>query len=492
MGVIRIQKEGDPHHCIGPFALGENDHYGNLLVFMRIKQKTDFRKSRSHPARAIIFSFMGAILVGWILLSLPQASNGPPLSVVDSLFTATSATCVTGLIVVDTGARFTTFGQVVILTLIQLGGLGIMTFSALFLIFMGGRFSLKHRLLMQESFSQYPMKDIFHLVRLVVSFTLLIEFLGALFLYGKFIRFFPPLQASYYAVFHSISAFCNAGFSLYETSFFAFQNDLLVNIVITTLIIIGGIGFFVLADLNLVERIVRLRKPRLSLHTKTVFVVTGVLILLGTVLVLTLEWHNTLSGKPLGVKLLAAYFQSVTARTAGFNTLFTGQLTNATLFVLILLMFVGASPGSTGGGIKTSTFGILIALLVSRIRGRRNVELFGRTVPLGIVAKAVSVVSLALFTVIVFTLVLSVAEGGLVSPQLKRGQFLEFLFEITSAFGTVGLSTGVTATLSSLGKILVAITIFIGRLGPLSLALAVGQRVIRRGYEYPEENIMVG
>jgi len=461
-------------------------------VSIRIKKSTGPRKSQYHPARTIILSFLGAILLGWILLSLPQASKGPPLSLVDALFTATSATCVTGLIVVDTGSQFSTFGQVVILVLIQLGGLGIMTFSALFLIFMGGRFSLKHRLLMQESFSQFPMKDIFHLVRLVVSFTLLIEFLGALFLYGKFVRFFPPFQASYYALFHSISAFCNAGFSLYETSFFAFQNDLLVNVVITTLIIIGGIGFFVLADFNLMERIVRLKKPRLSLHTKTVILVTGALILLGTVLVLVMEWHNTLSGRSFGVKLLAAYFQSVTARTAGFNTLFTGRLTNATLFVLVLLMFVGASPGSTGGGIKTSTFGILIALLVSRIRGRRNVELFGRTVPLGIVAKAVSVTALALFTVIVFTLALSVVEGGLVSPQLKRGQFLEFLFEITSAFGTVGLSTGVTSTLSSVGKILVAITIFIGRLGPLTLALAVGQRVIRRSYEYPEENIMVG
>jgi trk system potassium uptake protein TrkH len=459
---------------------------------MRLRRKLDSRKPQFHPARTVILSFLGAILVGWILLSLPQASKGPPLSLVDSLFTATSATCVTGLIVVDTGSTFTTFGQMVILVLIQLGGLGIMTFSALFLIFMGGRFSIRHRLLMQESFSQYPMKDVFHLVRLVVTFTLLIEFLGALFLYGKFLRFYPPLQASYYALFHSISAFCNAGFSLYKTSFFAFQHDLLVNIVITTLIIVGGIGFFVLADLNLMERIVRLRKPRLSLHTKTVILVTGALILLGTVLVLVLEWNNTLSGKSLGVKLLAAYFQSVTSRTAGFNTLFTGQLTNATLFVLVLLMFVGASPGSTGGGIKTSTFGILIALLVSRIRGRRNVELFGRTVPLGIVAKAVSVAALALFTVIIFTLALSVAEEGLIDPQLKRGEFLEFLFEITSAFGTVGLSTGVTPTLSSLGKILVAITIFIGRLGPLTLALAVGQRVIRRSYEFPEENIMVG
>jgi trk system potassium uptake protein TrkH len=440
-----------------------------------------------------MLSFLGAIFIGWILLSLPQASKEAPLSLVDSLFTATSATCVTGLIVVDTGARFTTFGQLVILALIQLGGLGIMTFSSFFLIFMGGRLSIKHRILIQESFSQFPLKDMFHLLRLVISFTLFMEFLGALLLYGRFVHIFPPAQAAYYSVFHSVSAFCNAGFSLYGTSFIAFQNDLLVNVVMTALIIIGGLGFFVLADLSLMERLSSLKRPkRFSLHTKTVFAVTAFLLLAGTVLVLVLEWQNTLAGMSLKDKLMASFFQSVTARTAGFNTLVTGSLTNATLFLLVILMFIGASPGSTGGGIKTSTFGILIAVLISRLKGRRNVELFRRTLPLNIVGKAVSVAALGIITIATTTMILSVTEGKLLISEISRGRFLELLFETTSAFGTVGLSTGVTPNLTILGKIIVSITIFIGRVGPLSLALAVGQRVSRRHYEFPEENVMVG
>jgi len=382
---------------------------------------------------------------------------------------------------------------VVILALIQLGGLGIMTFSSFFLIVMGRRLSIKHRLVIQQSLSQVPQKDIFRLVKYVLRFTLVTEALGALVLYAKFVHVYPPTKAAYYAVFHAISAFCNAGFSLYKTSFVAFQGDLLVNAVMMTMIVLGGLGFFALADVKLLGRLAGSRTARkLSLHTKTVFTVTGALILVGTLLVLALEWHNTLVGKPFGAKLLASFFQSVTPRTAGFNTLFTGELTNPTLFLLIMLMFIGASPGSTGGGIKTSTFGILVALMVARLKGRRNVELFHRTIPLAIVATAISVTALALVTIAIVTMVLSVTEGGLVFSQMGRGRFLEFLFETTSAFGTVGLSTGVTPSLSHLGKILISITVFVGRVGPLTLALAVGQRVGQRRFEYPEENVMVG
>jgi trk system potassium uptake protein TrkH len=463
------------------------------VIAAQYRKSTDQKKMRVHPSRTIIFSFLGAIVLGWILLSLPQASRETPLSLVDSLFTATSATCVTGLIVVDTGSRFTPFGQVVILALIQLGGLGIMTFSTLFLLMVGKGLSIKHRLILQESLSQYPLKDMFRLLRYVISFTLVVEVLGALLLYGRFIRLYPPGQAAYHAVFHSISAFCNAGFSLYQTSFVAFQSDLGINLVMTALIILGGLGFFVMADLNIMERLTSFKTPRrLSLHTKTVFAVTGSLLLAGTLLVLLLEWRNTLAGLPIETKLITSFFQAVTARTAGFNTLFTDKLNNATLFLLITLMFIGASPGSTGGGIKTSTFGVLVALMLARLRGRRNVELFHRTVSLAIVSRAISVAALALITVAFITIVLTVTEGGLVNSHLERGRFLELLFETTSAFGTVGLSTGVTSSLTILGKILVSITIFIGRVGPLTLALAIGQKAVRSTYEYPEENVMVG
>ena len=457
------------------------------------RKSADQKKPSFHPSGTILLSFLGAIFIGWILLSLPQASTKSPLSLTDSLFTATSATCVTGLIVVDTGSRFTTFGQVVILALIQLGGLGIMTFSSFFLIVMGRGLSIKHRLVIQQSLSQVPHKDMFRLVKYVLRFTLVTETIGALLLYSKFVHIYSPAKAAYYAIFHAVSAFCNAGFSLYKTSFVAYQGDVMINAVMTALIILGGLGFFALADVKLLGRLTGSRTARkLSLHTKTVFTVTGVLIVVGTLLVLALEWQNRLVGKPIAVKLLTSFFQSVTARTAGFNTLSTGELTNPTLFLLIMLMFIGASPGSTGGGIKTSTFGILVALMVARLKGRRNVELFHRTIPLAIVATAISVTAMALITIAVITMALSVTEGGMVHSQLGRGRFLEFLFETTSAFGTVGLSTGVTPNLSHLGKILISITVFVGRVGPLTLALAVGQRVGQRRFEYPEENVMVG
>ncbi|MFC1683369.1 TrkH family potassium uptake protein [Candidatus Zixiibacteriota bacterium] len=459
----------------------------------RNRKSANQRKSRVHPSRTIIFSFLGVIVLGWILLSLPQASREAPLSLVDSLFTATSATCVTGLIVVDTGSRFTAFGQVVILALVQLGGLGIMTFSSFFLIVMGRRLSIKHRLVIQQSLSQVPRKDMFRLVKYVLGLTLLSEALGALLLYWRFIRIYPSHQAVYHAIFHSVSAFCNAGFSLYRTSFVGFQDDIWVNLVMIGLIVFGGLGFFALADVNVFGRLAGSRSVRrLSLHTKIVFTVTVILIVTGTLLVLLLEWQNTLADKCFGVKLLASFFQSVTARTAGFNTLLTDRLTNASLLLVIILMFIGASPGSTGGGIKTSTFGILIALMLARLKGRRNVELFHRTIPLAIVATAISVAALALITVALVTMILSVTEGGLGSDRAGRGKFLELLFETTSAFGTVGLSTGVTPNLTTLGKILISITIFVGRVGPLTLALAVGQRQIGRSFEYPEENVMVG
>ena len=481
----------DPHEFVTPFF--SDILKGERLTASRYRRPSDRKRPRIHPSRVIILSFLGAIFVGWILLSLPQASTGSSLSLLDSLFTAVSATCVTGLIVVDTGSQFTTFGQVVILVLIQLGGLGIMTFSTFFLLVLGRKFSIKHRLVIQQSLSQGPRKDMFRLVKYVLRFTLTCEALGALLLYFKFLHVYSPAKAAYHAVFHAVSAFCNAGFSLYRTSFVAFQGDLLVNLIMTVLIILGGVGFFALADVNPLGRLAGSGRARkLSLHTKTVFAVTGILILAGTLLVLALEWQNSLAGKPFGTKLLASFFQSVTARTAGFNTLFTGKLTNTTLFLLVMFMFIGASPGSTGGGIKTSTFGVLVALMVARLKGRRNVELFHRTIPLAIVAAAISLAALALITIAVVTMALSVTEGGFGYSPMGRGQFLELLFEVTSAFGTVGLSTGVTPGLSALGKMLICITIFVGRVGPLTLALAVGQRVGRRRFEYPEETVMIG
>ncbi|MFQ6112805.1 MAG: TrkH family potassium uptake protein, partial [bacterium] len=320
-----------------------------------------------YPARIILLSFLVIIMLGTVLLMFPGITSDEPLTFVDALFTATSATCVTGLVVVDTGTKFTVFGQMVILFLIQIGGLGIMTFSTFFVYLVAGRLSITGRDLLQDTFSQRPMFDLVRLLRSIFLVTVTIEAIGWVLLTSKFVQTLPLPRAMYLALFHAISAFCNAGFSLFSNSFVDYQEDIFLNTVLICLIVLGGLGFVVIFDLYKNRKsLIRWNFSKLTYHTRIVLFITSILIILGFMFIFGLEYKNSLENTSLKTKTLASVFQSVTARTAGFNTLNIQALSNSTLLFLMMLMFVGASPGSCGGGIKTSTFAVITASVISR------------------------------------------------------------------------------------------------------------------------------
>jgi trk/ktr system potassium uptake protein len=443
------------------------------------------------PARTVIIGFALVIFIGTFLLMSPAASTGEHLGFVNALFTATSAVCVTGLTVVDTGSALSPFGQIILLILIQLGGLGIMTMSTLFLMLAGKRPGLAGQILVQDTFTHSRDRHISSILKDVVIFTCAIETLGVLFMFFCFFPDNSPQKALFLSIFHSVSAFCNAGFSLFPNSFVGYQQDWVLNIVICFLIVCGGIGILVLSEL---KRNFSLRHrfwARLSLHSKLALSTTAALIVSGTFFIIITEWHNALLTLPVPSRFLAAFFQSITSRTAGFNTLPTGNLANETLFFIILLMFIGASPGSCGGGIKTTSFATLVVLGMSRFRGHERPQLFNRTISNASVGKAISVIMLSIVVVFAGTMLLLMTELGDVAHPQSRGKFLELLFEVVSAFGTVGLSTGITSQFSVIGKIIISGIMFVGRLGPLVIGMALSREVVSR-YYYAEETIMVG
>lgn len=446
------------------------------------------------PAVAIFGSFAAAIVAGAVLLSLPVAAT-QPLSVVDAIFTATSAVCVTGLAVVDTGTALTPFGQVVVLVLCQVGGLGLMTFAMFVVVLLGRQVSFRDHMVIEDTMHHSPSAEIGKLLRYVLTFTFSVEAVGAVLLWLRWREDFPDGRAIYLSVFHSVMAFCNAGFSLFPDSLMRYRGDLYVNAVITLLIISGGLGFLVNMELRdqALMRFAGKRPPRLSLHTRVVLVVTASLLALGMAGFLVSEWENLLRGMPLSEKLLAGWFQAVTPRTAGFNTVDYGQAATATLFFTIFLMFVGASPGSTGGGVKTTALGLLLALLRARYRGRGRAMMFERTIPHAVMDRAISVILLSWILTSSALLLLTVAEQGVAPHAEARPQFIDLMFEAVSAFGTVGLSTGITPSLSPAGKMLLALLMFAGRLGPVTIALAAGRKAPGRvRFRYAEENVMVG
>lgn len=443
------------------------------------------------PARASVLGFAALILVGAALLMLPAASAGPPVSATDALFTATSAACVTGLIVLDTGSDFTGFGQGVILCLIQTGGLGIMTLSILFLVVAGARPGLMERMVIRQNFSPSDQVNPVDILRVVLILTLGIEAVGAALLFPVFLRDFSAPMALYQAGFHAVSAFCNAGFSLFSDSLSGYRDDPVVNLVVCGLIVSGGIGFLVLLEIGKALRRKRRRWERLSLHAKMSIAATAFLLVGAFVLVLLLEWRHTLAGLPLHRKLLAAAFQAVTPRTAGFNTLPVGELANETLFLFVLLMFVGGSPGSCAGGIKTTTLTCLAFLGFSRMRGHERPRLFRRTIPESTVWRALQVGLTSGLVVVAGVMLILITERGDLPVAESRSQFPALLFEVVSAFGTVGLSTGVTPSLSVGGKLVITALMFIGRLGPLVLGMAISRHSAPRA-AYAEENLMIG
>lgn len=448
---------------------------------------------RLNPPQIIVISFLSAILVGTIFLSLPIASRGQ-LGPVDALFTATSAICVTGLVVKDTGSFFTPFGQLVILILVQMGGLGIMTFSTTFAILLGRKLSIRENVVIQRALDHHKIQGLRDLLKHILLVTFAIEAVGVglLFLRWNHILNQRPLLTLYHAIFHSVSAFCNAGFSLYRDSFIRYRSDTFTNLIMTTLIIAGGIGFVVLLDipkLKLWRKDRALILSRVSLQSKLVLSLSALLIAIGMVTILVFEKDDIFAGMGLKERLLSAYFYSVTPRTAGFNTLPTEKLRRSTTFFTLGLMFIGASPGSTGGGIKTVTFGILAAAFVAMLKNRDRISIFRKTIPKEVFRKALMIFILGLSWIFLFTLLLCSAE----KVQADQPNFLlRNLFEVTSAFGTVGLTTGITPNLTSLGKLLVTLTILVGRIGPLTLIMAVAVGGERVSFVYPEERVMVG
>ncbi len=455
---------------------------GHRLLWLRIR-------NFFIPERLFLISFAGIILIGALLLHQPFAVHGAPLSLTDAFFTATSATCVTGLIVVDTATKFTFSGQLILLVLIQMGGLGIMTFSVAFITLFAGRLSLGGRDMLEATFSQMPMRGMRKLLRTIFAATLLTELVGAVLLTLRFAMDMPWARAAWFGVFHSVSAFCNAGFALFSDSLVAYQGDVVVIMVISMLIIAGGLGFIVVFELQRAPRPVRFRQ--LSLHSRVVLSASLLLIAFGFVTMMLFEWSNSLNHLPWPEKILEAFFQSVTTRTAGFNSVDLGMLSNGTLFFMLILMFIGASPASTGGGIKTTTFATILAFARARFQNREHTQLLNRTVPETAVSRAVTIAIFSSLVVILFTTLLLFTELSGHSHQESRGLFLEILFEATSAFGTVGLSMGITPHLSEGGRILITLLMFIGRLGPLTLALAISKKHSVK-YQLAKEDLLIG
>jgi trk system potassium uptake protein TrkH len=436
------------------------------------------------PPKVLVLGFALIILLGTILLTLPAATvDGRGLPWLDALFTSTSATCVTGLVVVDTGTTFTPFGQMVILSLIQVGGLGFMTFATFFALIMRKRISLRERLLLQESLNQVSIEGIVRLAKMIIIFTAIVEAIGGVLLAIRFSYDFPLGKAIYFGFFHAISNFNNAGFDLMGdfSSLTRYVEDPLVNLVVCTLITLGGIGFIVVSEVYEYRH-----TRRLSLHTKVVLVTSAALVFIGTFVIFLLEYNNPKTLQPLSAmgKVLASLYQSVTPRTAGSNTLNIPDLQQSTLFFIIILMFIGASPGSTGGGIKTTTFATLLGAVFAQIKGKEDVIFFRQRILSHMIYKSLTVTMSGLFIVILVTMGLSITEPG--------AEFLMLLFEATSAFGTVGLSMGLTPSLSPLGKMLIIFTMFAGRVGPLTIAYALAQRKQKEYYRYPKGKIMIG
>ncbi|WP_246021905.1 TrkH family potassium uptake protein [Paenibacillus zeisoli] len=445
-----------------------------------------FRTPRLSPPQVLVLGFAAIIMLGTLLLMLPISNtSGRSLEFINALFTSTSATCVTGLVVRDTGIDFTRFGQVVIMLLIQVGGLGFMTMATLFAMVFKRKISLKDRLLLQEAMNQSTMEGIVRLIRKVLTYSLLIELCAALIYSVRWAFDMPVGQAVYFGIFHAVSMFNNAGFDLFGEyrSLTLFVDDPVVNLVTMFLIVTGGIGFVVISDLTGLGS--NRNKWKLSLHSKVVLSMTAALIVIGTLVIFVFEFTNSKTLAPLGWggKIWGSLFQSVTPRTAGANTLDIGALRQATQFFIIILMFIGASPGSTGGGIKTTTFTILVGAVLAMIRGREELVLFRYRLAQERIHKAITVTMFALFLIITVTMILSATEDA---------SFLSILFETTSAFGTVGLSMGLTAKLSVFGKVLISLTMFAGRLGLLTLAYALGPKKEKELYRHPEGKMIIG
>jgi trk/ktr system potassium uptake protein len=440
------------------------------------------------PARQVALAFLLCILAGTYLLTIPAATaDGRGAPFLDALFTSTAAVCVTGLTVVDTGSFYTPFGQSVVLVLIQMGGLGIMTLSTSIALLFKRKLGIRTRALMHDLKGEASLQNLTSVIFYIVRVALAIEAAGAVLLYLRWRRdFLTEGEALFSSVFHSVSAFCNAGFSLFSTSLTHYRGDLAVNLTVTGLIILGGLGFTTLAafiNAGLWRRGWRDTLNRMPTHSKLALVATSFLLVAGTLYIFFFEFDGTLG--PLGMKekLLASWFQSATLRTGGFHTVDLASFQNVTLWLMLIWMFVGGCPSSTAGGIKATTAGILVLAVRSMLLGREDVELFGRSIPKNVVYKSIAIVIISLLLVTLCFSLLLVTQAG---------SFVGLLFETVSAFANVGLSLGITPTLGAAGKMIIIFLMYAGRIGPLTLALAVGEQAARASFHYPEARILVG
>ncbi|PKN76775.1 MAG: hypothetical protein CVU52_03345 [Deltaproteobacteria bacterium HGW-Deltaproteobacteria-10] len=440
------------------------------------------------PTRIFVFSFAAFIMLGALCLWMPFSAAQNDLKFVDALFTATSAVCVTGLSSIDVGKELSLAGQLITMFLFQVGGLGIITFSIILFALMGRGISFKGREIAQSTFLHTPRHDFYVILKKVILYSFVIEAIGAILLFLRFVQDFPAGKAFYHAIFNAVSAFNNAGFSLFSDSLMSYQSDITVNLTVMGLIILGGIGFIVQYEV-----LARLRgqEKRFSLHTRIVLVTTVALIVVGAVCFYFMEMNNVLKGTTFKTALLSSLFQSVTPRTAGFNTVDIGALTNSTILVILILMFIGASPGSTGGGIKTTSFSLLLLFIYNRIKGNANVNIGNRTIPPELVEKTIYIIFASAFCICLITSILLLFGDSASSLSASRSQFVEYLFETVSAFGTVGLSMNLTPKLGDVQKYAIIFMMFAGRVGPLTLAFALYSSR-RKGLTYAEESVMVG
>ncbi|MGD0625880.1 MAG: TrkH family potassium uptake protein [Thermodesulfobacteriota bacterium] len=441
------------------------------------------------PARIFVLSFAAVILTGAFLLRVPFAASQGPLTFVDALFTSASAVCVTGLTCIDIGKDLSFAGQVITIFLFQIGGLGIITFSTVFFVLMGRGISFKGREIVQSTFLHTPRMDFFVILRSVLWFTFFFESLGTLLLWFRFSQDFSLGHAFYQGIYHAISAFNNCGYSLFSDNLVRYQGDLIVNLTVMGLIVVGGIGFIVQYE---VAQKMKETQKKLSVHTKIVLITTAILILSGALIFYVVERNHIIKGLPTQSKILISFFQSITPRTCGFNTVDIGLLANETILIMILLMFIGASPGSTGGGVKTTSAALLSLLIWNRLKGNDEVNVFRRTIPKEIITRTISIIFASAFSVSLITSVLLLTGGGNFPPVESRHFFVEYLFETVSAFGTVGLSMGITPKLNDLQKLAIVLMMFAGRVGPLTLAFSLSWRTLRTSLTYAEEGVMVG
>lgn len=430
------------------------------------------------PPQLLILVFIVFVFIGTLLLMLPFSTT-ERISFIDALFTAMSAMTVTGLVVVDTTSVYTVFGQVIIMALIQLGGIGIMTFAVLIFMMLGKKIGFQERLLLQQALNQTSVGGIILLVRRIVIFSLLIEGIAALLLSYRWVPEYGFGQGIYLSIFHSISAFNNAGFALWSDGLIRYVGDPVVNIVISFLFIIGGIGFTILTDLWYTKEF-----RKLSLHTKIMLFGTLGINLLAMLVIFSLEYFNpdTLANMTFMEKLWASYFQAVTTRTAGFNSIDIGAMESSSILFMILLMFIGAGSTSTGGGIKLTTFIIIILAVITFIKGKQEIVLFKRSIHQKYVFKSLAITIISLLFVFLSLFILTITE---------KMDFLQLLFEVVSAFGTVGLSMGITADLTLIGKAVIIFIMLLGKLGPLTIAYSLAKPSTAK-IRYPNEDLLTG